>query len=597
VKPTPSPESAPSVAAAATRWPGAAIAVLAVAALAVAASRVSFVRVADLALLDTQFAFLARHAPIPARDGIAVVGLDEATLAANPAPIALAHRTLARTLAALADAHPRAVGVDLVLPERSYDALTPGADAALVASLLALKRVAPVVIGLSTRADDTLRPVHPPFLAAATTSGLALLPLDDDGRVRRYDDRFGAEGESVPMFVGQLARTLGVAPGRGLLQYALGDGFDYVPIVRVLDLADANRRADLSALFRDRTVLIGAVLPHDDRLRQPVRLAKWEDTQDAPGVLVHAQALRTMLAGATVTPLPALAGFALVLAGAALWAIDGIRRRTLMLALFVAAAAGASLVALRGGVLLPLGDMMRAAAAAYVLRGALDLLRTRRDRARLTALFGGYVSPGVLREIVAGRLDARHAERRSLAFLFADVRDFTALSERTPPTDVLRLLNRYFDAMAPAIHREGGTIDNFRGDGLMAVFGAPNAIARPANAAVAAARAMFAALASLNQALAHEGRAPLAIGVSLAYGDAVVGNVGARNRYNYTALGDAANVAARLQEITKTSGYPLVATAALVAAADGAAAEGWTSLGAIAVRGHGAVDACGTMPG
>ena len=597
MRPLPLPDSTPSVSAAATRWPGAALAVLAIAAAAVATSHLAIVRVADLALVDGQFAFLARRAPLAANDGIVVVGLDEPTLAASPAPIALAHRTLARTLAALADARPRAVGVDLILPDRSYDTLAPGGDAALVAGLLALRRAAPVVIGLSTRADDTPHPVHPPFLAAAGASGLALLPLDDDGRVRRYDDRFGENRESVPTFVGELARALGATPRRGLLQYALGDGFDYVPVARVIELADAGRAADLAALFRDRIVLIGAVLPHDDRLRQPVALARWERTRDAPGVLVHAQALRTTLAGAAVAPLPWPAGFALVLAGAALWCVDGMRRRTVALAAFVVATIVASLIALRHGVEIPLGDALRAAVAAFALRGALDLWRARRDRARLQSLFGGYVSPGVLREIIAGRLVARDAERRTLAFLFADVRDFTALSERTPPEDVLRLLNRYFDAMAPAIHREGGTIDNFRGDGLMAVFGAPNTLARPANAAIAAARAMFAALAALNRALQSEGRAPLAIGVTLAQGDAVVGNVGARDRYNYTALGDAANVAARLQELTKTSGYPLVATAALVAAADGAAAQGWASLGTIALRGHDGVDACGTTAG
>ncbi|MEP6679449.1 MAG: adenylate/guanylate cyclase domain-containing protein, partial [Betaproteobacteria bacterium] len=153
-----------------------------------------------------------------------------------------------------------------------------------------------------------------------------------------------------------------------------------------------------------------------------------------------------------------------------------------------------------------------------------------------------------------------------------------------------------FDAIAPAIHRAGGTIDNFRGDGLMAVFGAPNAIANLANAAIAAARAMFEALAALNAAFAREGRAPLAIGVTLALGAAVVGNVGARERYNYTALGDAANVAARLQDVAKASGYPLVATATLVAAADGAAALGWTPLGSIALRGHASVAALGARP-
>jgi len=597
VKPIPSPDFEPPVAAAATRWPGALAALVAIAVASLALSRVPVLRAADLALVDAGFAFLARHAPLPARDGIVVVGLDEATLAATAAPVALMHATLARVFTALAAARPRAVGVDIILPDRSYDAIVPGGDQALAAGLLALRHAAPLVIALSTRADDTLRPVYAPFLAAAGGGALALLPVDDDGRVRRYDDRFGADGEAVPTFTGELAGALGVTPRRGLLQYALGDGFDYVPLQRVQALADAGRTDELARQFGDRIVLVGAVLPHDDRLLQPVPLAHWDPDRAAPGVLVHAQALRTMLADAIVRPLPAAAAFALALAAALSWCIDGIVRRAAALAIIVAGAVAAGLVALRAGIELPVGDILRAGTLAFVLRSALDLARARLDRARLRALFGGYVSPGVLGEIVAGRLDTTGGRRRTLAFLFADVREFTALSEQTAPEDVLRLLNRYFEAVAPAIHAQDGTIDNFRGDGLMAVFGAPNEVANPATAAIAAARAMFRALAVLNRTLATEGVAPLAIGVTLALGDAVVGNVGSKERYNYTALGDAANVAARLQDVAKSTGYPLVATAALVAAATGAAADGWTALGTFELRGHAPVAAVGAHAG
>ena len=597
MKPPPTPDAAPPIGAPATRGPGALAAILAIVALAFAAGHAALVRLADLALVDREFALLARYAPRPATDPIIVVALDEAALAADAAPVALLHRTLGRAFAAIAAAGPRAVGVDIILPERSFDAIAPGGDAALAAGLLALRARAPVVLGVSTHADGALRAVHPPFLAAAGASGVALFPQDEDGRVRRYDDRFGARGEAVPTFTGELARALGATPRNGLVQYALGDGFDRVPLRRLLDLADAGQADAIGALLHDRVVLVGAVLPHDDRLPQPVPLARWEpEVLDAPGVLVHAQALRTALAGATVLPAPWPLGLALVLAGAALWIVESPRRRAAALVAYAIAALAASLVALRAGMLLPLPDMLRAAVAAFALRGALDLWRARRDRARLARVFGGYVSPGVLHDILAGRLDTRAAHRRTLAFLFADVRDFTTLSERTAPEAVLALLNRYFDAVAPAIHRERGTIDNFRGDGLMAVFGAPNALDDPASAAIRAARAMFAAVAALNAELAAAGDAPVAIGVTLALGDALVGNVGARDRYNYTALGDAANVAARLQDVAKSSGFALVATAAVVEAARGDAAHGWTPLGTVALRGHAPVVALGAQP-
>ena len=235
-----------------------------------------------------------------------------------------------------------------------------------------------------------------------------------------------------------------------------------------------------------------------------------------------------------------------------------------------------------------------------LLRGALEALSTRRDRERLRELFGGYVSPDVMAGLLAGRLPANTraggGTRRTLAFLFADIRDFTTMSATRSPEDVVALLNRYYVVVTRALHSHHGTIDNFRGDGVMAIFNAPNTVDNPADAAVAAARAIFARLARLNRKLVAEGRPALAIGVSLALGDAVVGNIGAPERYNYTAIGDAANVAARIQEVTKTSGLPLVATRALVDQATGEFAQGWTSLGAVDVRGRSREEVMGWKP-
>ena len=148
--------------------------------------------------------------------------------------------------------------------------------------------------------------------------------------------------------------------------------------------------------------------------------------------------------------------------------------------------------------------------------------------------------------------------------------------------------------MTPVLHAHGATIDNFRGDGLMAMFGAPNLLADPASAAAAAARGMLDALGPLNAGLAEQGLPPLAIGVTLAVGEAVVGNVGSRERFNYTALGNGANVAARLQEVCRATGYPIVATHDLVNEAD--EVDRWDDLGVVSVRGLGDVRAWGWKP-
>jgi len=566
-------------------------------ALGVALGYVPGVRALDLALLDAKFAVLSRVAPMSSHDDIAIVGIDEATLAAMPEPLALSHRSLGRALAALAQAGPRVVGLDVVLPDRSFDEFAPGADQALIVGLLTLRRSTPVVLGITTHADGSMRPIHAPLVAAAGAMGFAELPQDEDGRVRRYDDRLGVGGEPVPTLVGEMARTLGVSAERGIIQYALGPRFDYVPLQQVLQWSDAGRSDELARRFGGRPVLLGATLPYEDRLRQPVALARWQDTRDVPGVLVHAQALRTALAHATVTTVPWTLELVVLVLAAALWIVPGWGWRLAALAVLCVGAFGGGVALLRAGIEWPLGPLLRVALVAAALRAAFDGWQVRHDRARLRALFGGYVSPGVLASILGGALDAADQRTpRTLAFLFADIRGFTDLSARMPPEAVLALLNRYFAAITPIVHSHGGTVDGFRGDGLMAIFGAPNVLARPGSAAIAAARDMFRTLATLNRELAAEGREPIAIGVSLALGEAVVGHVGAPDRYNYTALGDAANVASRLQDLTKTSGYPLVATRDVVDAATGDAALGWTPLGDIAIRGHAPVEALGERP-
>jgi adenylate cyclase len=112
--------------------------------------------------------------------------------------------------------------------------------------------------------------------------------------------------------------------------------------------------------------------------------------------------------------------------------------------------------------------------------------------------------------------------------------------------------------MAAVIHRNGGTLDKFIGDGIMALFGAPNTLADPERSAMECAHEMLLELRSLNQELEAEGRAPLAIGVGINAGDVIVGNIGAGERHEYTAIGDTVNTAARLEALCKVVAYPIV---------------------------------------
>ena len=154
---------------------------------------------------------------------------------------------------------------------------------------------------------------------------------------------------------------------------------------------------------------------------------------------------------------------------------------------------------------------------------------------------------------------------QTITVLFADIRGFTALSERENPEKIVGLLNRYFSAMSEIIFEHGGTLDKYIGDGLMAIFGAPTATPQDADNALWTAIEMQRRVQSLNQELRAEGYSPFEIGIGLHTGVATVGYIGSDRRSEFTAIGDTVNLASRL-ESNAESGQILISEATAKAA-------------------------------
>jgi len=154
--------------------------------------------------------------------------------------------------------------------------------------------------------------------------------------------------------------------------------------------------------------------------------------------------------------------------------------------------------------------------------------------------------------------DARQGREQELAVLFADLRGFTRMAENKLPYDVVFVLNRYFEAVGTAITRAGGVTNQFIGDGVMALFGIESGPAAGSRQALAAARAMVAAVSALSAELAADLAAPLRIGVGIHTGPAVVGRMGWGESFYLTAVGDTVHVAARLEQATKDYSAELV---------------------------------------
>jgi adenylate cyclase len=537
---------------------------------------------------------------------ILIVGIDESTLDRAHVPIAMIHGLLGQALDAISSAGARAIALDLVLPERSFDHLAPGSDAALIRGLSLAGRRAPVVFVLEPDADGRLRVPFAPFVAAVGEHGLvtAQLPVDRDGIVRRFDPRLSAPG--VRTLAGEISYRLGRAAEvaePGWIDYTRGAAFSYVPLIDVAEVATSGRGAALRERFEGRVVVIGSVLPYVDRVAQPVSLVGWEYPNTAPpAVVIHAQLLRSVLGAGLIRAVPGwiVAGSALALVVLGWVPQIGWRWVGLMMAV-----AGGVLVATllhAFGWRLGLSAPVLSGVTAAAVRTSLDVVLARRERARLAQTFGGYVSPQVFKAIVSGRLGTGTG-RRDMAFLFADLRGFTAWSEVTEPGQVFDVLNRYFAAVTPQIHRHGGTIDNFRGDGLMVLFGAPELHVDPCRAAFQAACDIVAHGRQLLDSIPGSAQAGLDLAVGISFGEAVFGDLGSGERKDFTAIGDVVNVAARLQDLSKSLGYPVLMTMAVFdrlgpmhSPDPGSCSPAPCPLGEVALRGHSPVSIAGWRP-
>lgn len=176
------------------------------------------------------------------------------------------------------------------------------------------------------------------------------------------------------------------------------------------------------------------------------------------------------------------------------------------------------------------------------------------ERDQVRDLLDKNVSPEVAAQLMREG-GALGGEEREVTILFADLRGFTTLSEKTTPRELVALLNRYLERMSRAIEAEGGVIDKFIGDEIMALFGAPLPVADGADRAIRAALAMRTALADLNRELAAEGRPALAFGIGINTAPVIAGNIGSERRRNYSVIGDGVNLAARLQGLTRNAAF------------------------------------------
>jgi adenylate cyclase len=230
-------------------------------------------------------------------------------------------------------------------------------------------------------------------------------------------------------------------------------------------------------------------------------------------------------------------------------------------------------------ILLFLGGLAAAFVSTRIKTTLLETVRETQERARIVELFGQHVSPAVVNQLLTQPL-GETSEQREVCILVLDIRNFTTFSYNRAPDEVVAYLNMLWSSLVQAVNEHGGIVNKFLGDGFLAVFGAPLSQENDCRNAIAAARRIVAEV----ERLAAEGQLPpTRVGIALHAGSAIAGNIGSRERKEYTVIGDVVNVAFRIEALNKDLGSTVLLSEPVrhVARLDGA-----EKIAPIPIRGH-----------
>ena len=190
--------------------------------------------------------------------------------------------------------------------------------------------------------------------------------------------------------------------------------------------------------------------------------------------------------------------------------------------------------------------------------GSMIVLEDITSEKRVKSTMARYMSPQVAQQLLAEGESVLGGKAQNVSIMFSDVRDFTTVSESLGPRETVAMLNEYFERMVDVVMSNGGVLDKFIGDAIMALFGVPFNGERDADNALKVANGMMVALHVLNGERAAGGKDRIDIGIGIATGSVIVGNIGSPKRMEYTVIGDSVNLASRLEGVTKTYGCKIL---------------------------------------
>jgi class 3 adenylate cyclase/CHASE2 domain-containing sensor protein len=390
-------------------------------------------------------------------------------------------------------------------------------------------------------------------------AGFVNLYTDLDGVTRSFTPHISGIENHDHFSMVVVEEFTGRTPDRGssrmLINYfAEPGGYEYVPFFDVY-----NSTIDPS-YFKGKIVLIGVTSPleHDDYI-VPI------SDQAMPGVEIHANLVQSLLTRDYIYYQDDASAIGVIFLFAFLGGILLFRFRmhiaTVLLAVLAIVYVFFSVYYIfpSSGLIMNILFPLLAIVMVYIALVVIYYRTEVRSRKWITSVFGKYVSPVVIDNLIKNpdKLNLG-GEKRNITIFFSDIRGFTPISERLEPEELVHLLNEYLTEMTSIIRKNQGLVDKFMGDAIMAFWGAPLDQPDHAERACSSSLEMIDKLKELQKKWKKEGIPSFDIGIGLNSGEAIVGNMGSSNRFDYTAMGDNVNIASRLEGLNKNYGTNII---------------------------------------
>lgn len=523
-----------------------------------------FVQVAENWLGDLRVAYRGRE--LPASTGIVLILVDEDSLAKLPYRSPLDRKYLATLIQYLIDSRISGLGVDLLFDQ----ATEPLKDDELQRVLRTV--TAPLVLASGAQADG-LKPAQVQFLmefATGLEQGSATVIRDVvDNVVREVVLHRAGTGNETAGLAATLARQLGAdMPPEPTLRLDFDGGENAFATFRAADIATLP-----AGWLRNKVVLIGVSTELGDAHRTPLSTL---GAHNLPGAAIHAHALAQLLAGrsgperSAGTAISTAVAMTLVGVLAALLSLPvtlGVLLASVILTLYWC---GGVWLYQSEGMLIPLIAPSGGFVLAFML---ITFSRWRCERASATFIktaFATYLSEPLVEQLAAHPDRLRlGGERRTISMLFTDLAGYTTFSEQLEPEQLVTVMNEYLDGAIEIVFRHGGAVDKIVGDALHVLFNAPLNQPDHCERAVKCALELHRYCTRFAQQQAEQGVPFGLTRIGVNTGEVVVGNIGGRNRFDYSATGDPMNVAARLEGANKTLGTHICVSATTAAACPG----------------------------